>query len=376
MIYLDHAASTFPYVEVIRLFNEAFANNYANPSAAHRLGMNEELRIKEAKRTLADLLSCEVSELTFTSGATESANAAIKGYLLANRHSGTQVLVSAGEHPAVRITAKHICEKLGLELKIIPLTRAGVVDLDALEGMLNPHVALVCVMAINNETGAINDLSKIARLIKQRAAQAKLCVDYVQALAKQTITLRQSAVDLGIFSGHKIHAPKGVGLLYVKKGVRIEPLLHGGGHQLGMRAGTENSQMAEAFTLATRLGIEHMQENTSNVMQLRQTFLDALEPSTYVDNSANTCSPWILNVSFPGVRGETLLHALADKEVYISQASSCHSKAPYSDVLQAMQLPVELMQSAVRISFDASQSNDEIKEAARLMNETVKLLKR
>ena len=375
MIYLDHAASTFPYVEVIHLYANGSSAHFANPAAAHRLGLSEELRIKAAKKNFAGLLHCEPAELIVTSGATESANTAIKGYLNANRHSGTRVLVTAGEHPAVHESARFTCEKLGLEFLEIPLCTNGKLDFEVFAELLNKDVALVCVMAVNNETGAINDLSKVSKLMKQKSPQARLCVDYVQALTKMEINLQRSAVDFGIFSGHKIHAPKGVGLLYLKKGLRIEPLLHGGGHQLGLRSGTENSPLLDAMALAVQLGLEKMPEATEQVKMLRETFLGELDTSLFINNSPEDASPWIINLSFPGIRGETLLHALADREIYLSQASSCHSKAPYSDVLQAMKLPVKRMESAIRVSFDASQNKAEIITAAQIINKVVTTLK-
>lgn len=375
MIYLDHAASTFPYVEVIHLYANSLGEHFANPSASHRLGLTEELRIKAAKKTLAQLLHCDPAELFITSGATESANTAIKGYLNANRHSGKKVLLSAGEHPAVHMAARFSCEKLALEIVEVPLNTEGKIDLDALALLLDPEVALLCVMAVNNETGAINDLSAVTKLIKEKAPQAKLCVDYVQALTKQDIHLHRSNVDFGIFSGHKVHAPKGIGLLYIKKGLRVEALLQGGGQQLGLRSGTENSPLLEAMALAVQMGLEHSKEATAQVKTLRKCFLDELDDEFHVINSPADGSPWILNLSFPGVRGETLLHALAEREIYLSKASSCHSKAAYSDVLQAMRLSKKRMESAVRVSFDASQSTSDMRAAAQSINQLVDTLK-
>ncbi len=376
MIYLDHAASTYPYVEVIHLFRDSLGEAFANPSAAHRLGLQEELKIKDAKNRLAKVLHCEAGELILCSGATEAANMAIKGYLNANRHSGKKVLVTAAEHAAVYQTAKFICAKLQLEFCEIALNRDGTVDLADLAQQLNQECAFVCVMAVNNETGAVNDLHAVTRLLHEKAPQAKLCVDYVQALCKAELNLRQAAVDFGIFSGHKVHAPKGVGMLYVKKGTRIEPLLHGGGHQGGLRSGTENALFAEALAIAVEHGTRNLRADREKVAKLRRIFMEHLDESLYCVNSATDASPWILNLSFEGVKGETLLHALADQETYISQASSCHSKAPHSHVLKAMKLSVSRMESAVRVSFDASQSEADIEKASGQINELVRALRR
>ncbi len=376
MIYLDHAASTYPYVEVLHLYRESLENDFANPSAAHRLGLEQELKIKRAKASISGYLQSEPDELYFTSGASEAANMALKGYLSANRHSGSDVIISAGEHEAVSAAAEFICHKLNLNLIKIPLNSDGRINRSVLSDSLSAKTALVCTMAVNNETGAINDISAISDQIKYLAPQAKLFVDYVQALNKLPIHLRKEGADMACFAGHKCHAPKGIGLLYVKRGLRLDPLIHGGGHQNKMRSGTENSPLVQAFALAIEIGQSRLSEDRLAVEKLREVLLNELDPTLYVLNSSEEALPWIVNLSFPGLRGETLLHALAAEEIYVSQASSCHSKSPYSKVLSNMGINKKRLESAIRLSFSADQSEEEVRKAASSINRLVRKFKR
>lgn len=366
MIYLDHAASTFLYPEVADLLCQEIHLHYANPSGVHPPALSAKRRIETAMKHLGQLLGVSPGTLTVCSGATEAINTAIKAPLLWTHARGRDILISAGEHAAVREAAAFAAERAGYRLRVIPLSPAGCVDLAALEDALGPETAYVATIHVNNETGAIQPLQALSALIRRKAPQALWLLDSVQAFCKETFCLSAADPDFLILSGHKIHGPKGVGILYSRPSLHYPPLIHGGGQQDGRRSGSENPWQAVCFARAAELGLQECAAHHARVTELRRLLLERLTELElpYTLNSPAAASPYIVNLSFPGLRGETLLNALGSDGICISTASSCHSRAGYSAVLEAMGLSRERLESAVRLSLDASLSDLEITEAA------------
>lgn len=374
MTYLDHSASSALFPEVMELYLRELPHLFANPSSAHQAGLESERKLKQSLQNIARTLHCSPDELWVCSGATEAINTAIKGYLLFKQHRGKSILLSHLDHPAVVETANFVAKTANYQLTYLKAGADGRIDQEDLEQKLSEETAMVCLIHVNNETGALAKLDELIPQIRAKAPKAKILLDSVQALGKTNIKLKSLDVDFAIFSGHKIHAPKGIGLLYVKKGVSLTPLLHGGGQQKGRRSGTENPLLVMAFDVACQKVCQEFDARTERCRQIHRSFLEALGDLPYVVNSPSDAVPQILNLSFPGVRSETLLNALSAEGIYFSMASSCHSKAPYSEVLLAMGLERSRLESAIRVSFDPDDEVSAVQLAAeRIRNWVLKL---
>ncbi len=367
MIYLDHAASTYPYPEVLAFYQERYQTCSANPSALHKWGQEAAGRLLRARRYLARIWSCKEEELLACSGATEAINTVVKSwlYLQPGERRG-KILISQGEHAAVQEAAAFVAGQRGWDCQHLPLLSSGSVDLEALEAALDEEVFLVCCMHVNNETGAINPVEDIGALVRSKAPRARFLVDEVQAFGKLELQPLGSYCDYAIFAGHKIHAPRGIGLLFHRSGQPLLPLIHGGRQQANLRSGTEDPTLLECFCLAAKILLENREEKWDRLRRLEAAFLEGLEEGTYCLNSPPDAAPGIMNISFPGLRSETLLNALSAEGVYASASSSCHSRQGHSAVLAAMGLGEERLNSALRFSFDAAQTEEEVREAARI----------
>ncbi|NJP39987.1 cysteine desulfurase [Oscillospiraceae bacterium HV4-5-C5C] len=369
MIYLDHAASTRPYPEVAAYLSDHLLTDYGNPAAMHAYGLSQEHILREAKRELAADLHTKPEHLIFTSGATEAANTAIRAVCRRRGHQGRHILFGAGDHPATT----QLCHELKqehFEPEAIPLLADGKPDMDALRQLLRPDTILICLLAVNNETGAITDLALADQIRQEAAPQALLYVDYVQAWTKLNINLDTSPADYAAFAGHKIHAPKGIGLLYVAPKRPFSPLILGGGQQQGRRSGTENPLLARALAIACHIGSSRLSENQQIVSQLNHRLRQALADLPVQFNSPDDALPNILNISLADSKGETLLHILARQGIYLSTTSACHSSANSgSSVLSHMGINGERLQGALRISLDASNTFEEIDTAAQAIHE-------
>ncbi|CAN2923846.1 cysteine desulfurase family protein [Streptococcus dysgalactiae] len=354
MIYFDNAATTIPYGEALRTYQEVATKIYGNPSSLHQLGTNASRILEASRKQVAGLLGVKSEEIFFTSGGTESDNWAIKGIAFEKAAFGKHIIVSAIEHPAVTESAKWLSSQ-GFEVTYAPVTARGIVDVEALAELLRPDTILVSIMAVNNEMGAIQPIQAISKMLANYPT-ITFHVDAVQAIGKiPTTTYLTERVDLASFSGHKFHAVRGVGFLYKKSGKRLTPLLTGGGQEQEMRSTTENVAGIASMAKALRMVTEKETLALSRLRAMREVIYQAL--SGYQDvtlfSGQEGFAPNIITFGIKDVRGEVIVHAFETHDIYISTTSACSSKAGKpAGSLVAMGVPVKAAQTAVRISLD------------------------
>jgi cysteine desulfurase len=358
-IYLDNAAAARTEQAALESFIEVCRCDYGNPSALHEFGLEAEKIITACKKTVLGQLNAEAThELIFTSGATESNNLAIFGCV--KRFRNKRVITAKTEHPSVAECFKELAER-GMEVVYLnKLSAEGEIDYAELEEAVNGDTVLVSLNHVNNETGLINDTEKIGRFIKARNKNVFFHVDAAQSFGKLLFDAERGRVDLISLSAHKMGGVKGVGALAARKGVTVQPLMFGGKQQKGLRPGTENTCGIAAFDTAAKLAAENMSENLNIVRRLNDyTRAGLLAIGGVIINSGADASPYILNASFPGLKSETLLHALEEAGIFISAGSACSSKAKASAVLTACGLSRELIESSARVSFSRFNTLDE-----------------
>ncbi|MBO4473339.1 MAG: cysteine desulfurase [Clostridiales bacterium] len=352
-IYFDNSATTKPLPEVARLVYETLSGeeSFGNPGSLHRLGVLAERNLDGSAEKIAKILSCKKDELYFTSCGSESVNTSILGYMHQNPRAGKKVISTKTEHKASLESLARL-EKEGYEICYLPVDINGRPDLDVLERELDDNTALLTFTHVNNESGAILPLSDIVAIRNKKNRNTKIHLDCVQSLGKLPIALSRMGIDMASFSGHKIHALKGFGLLYIKTGVRVEPLILGGGQQRGMRSGTQSPYLASAFAMALEKAYENIDENLQKMTELRDHFVSGLSKFDVHVLSPKDALPYVLNVSFPSFQSETMLHCLEEKEIYVSTVSACSSKTKkVSYVLSEMGVRREIAANAVRFSF-------------------------
>ncbi|HHW47915.1 MAG TPA: cysteine desulfurase [Clostridiaceae bacterium] len=362
-VYLDNSATTRPYDEVIEYMNEINKYMYGNPSSLHTKGIEAEKLIKKARETISESLGVSSKEVYFTSGGTESINLAIRGYLEANPRLGNHIVTTKIEHPATLEVCKYLEEK-GYKVDYIGVDEKGVVRLKELEEKINDKTALISVMMVNNETGSIQPVDEIAAIRNARNRDAVMHVDAVQAYGKMQVLPYKQGIDMLSVSSHKIHGPKGTGALYVNRKLRIKPIIFGGGQESSLRSGTENVPGICGFGLAVEKTFEKIEENRLKVEKLRSLLCDMLKKEGFEEykiNSPDNGSPYILNISFPNVKAEVLLHHLEEKKIFVSTGSACSSrKRKLSHVLEAMSLRTCDIEGAVRFSFSSFNTEEDI----------------
>lgn len=378
-IYLDNAATTRVLPEVVALMQRVLQDEYGNPSSPHQKGIEAETAVRRARERIAQTIGVDAEEIIFTSGGTEANNLAIKGVGSQFVKRGGEILYSAIEHPSVIEAAKRL-DGDKLRVRAVPVTRQGTLDLEALARMCSRETRLLAIMAVNNETGVIQPIEEAVRIARRANPDVIVHVDAVQALGKMEVKPRRWGADTLSLSGHKIHGPKGVGALYVRKGVSITPLLDGGGQERGLRSGTENVPgivgMGEAVGLAQSALHEHVDRIRQLNERMRKALEAAISPIAWNSPSGSLCVPHILNVAFPGIRGEVLVRSLGSRGVYVSTGSACSTrKNASSHVLTAMGLNPEAIDGSLRISFSALTTEDEIDRAVKKIAEAVSELK-
>lgn len=355
MIYFDNSATTKVHPEVLTTYTKVSEAIWGNPSSLHKMGENAYNLLEQSRAQIAELLGCQKEEIFFTSGGTEGDNWAIKGTALEKGIYGKHLITTQVEHPAVLNSMKQL-EKLGFEVTYLPVDENGQVSVLDLKQALRKDTILVSVMAVNNEVGTIQPLKEIARVLADHP-KVHFHVDAVQAVGKGlTDLIMDERVDLVTFSGHKFHAPRGVGFLYKKAGRKLAPLLSGGGQEKNLRSSTENLPAIAAMAKALRLLLENETKNVAHEQAIRQKIfehLQAFDKVTLFSQLDDKFAPHILCFAIAGVRGETIVHAFEDQGVFISTTSACSSKkGQVSSTLHAMQVDDKIATSAVRVSLD------------------------
>lgn len=355
--YLDNSATTQVCQEAADAAYRMMRENYGNPSSLHKVGIQAETAVEEARGIIADALNVQPKTIYFTSGGTEANNTALFGAAQALRRRGDRVIVSAIEHSSVYESAKRLGE-LGFDVQFAPVTNRGVVDIDALKALLTDKTILVSIMTVNNETGAVQPIEQIAKLVHKNCPEALFHSDAVQAFGKLPVKPKKWGVDLMSVSAHKIHGAKGCGALYIRDGARILPLLYGGEQQKKLRPGTESAPLIAAF--ATAVGFLNLSQNADHIRELNRCALEKLQALEGVTiNSPTDALPYIINISVNGIRSETMLHHLEENGVYVSSSSAC-AKGKRSYVLEAMGLSDDRIDSSLRISFSRYNTTEDI----------------
>ena len=378
-IYLDHAASTPVHPEVAQEMLQVMTNTYGNASSVHGFGRAAKQIVSGARDRMAARLGCHPNELVFTAGGTESDNMALFGAAEAMKEKGRHIITSSIEHHAV-LHACEALEKRGYEVTYLPVDTEGQVQLDDLRGAIRNDTILISIMFGNNEVGTLQPITSIGELARERGILFH--TDAVQALGGVEINCHELPVDLMSFSAHKINGPQGIGALYVRQGTRLEPLLHGGLQERKRRAGTENLAGIAGFGKAVELATDKLAERTESLQALRTAFIAALTEQAGSDAfTINTplkqSLPHILNLSFPGITSETMLMNLDMERIAAASGSACTSGSlELSHVLQAMNLPQNVQQSAIRFSFGLGNTTEEIEQTAQKIATILKRLRK
>lgn len=389
-VYLDNSATTKATEGVRDKVVKALYEDFGNPSSMHRLGVKAEQYMKEAAQTIAGTLKVEPKEIIFTSGGTEANNLALIGTAMANKRRGNHIITSRIEHPSVHQPLVYL-EENGFEISFVPVDKEGKIIKEKLYEMIKENTLMVSMMYVNNEIGAVQDIVELGAELKNRKKDIIFHVDAVQAFGKYKIYPKREGIDLLSFSGHKIHGPKGIGALYISDKVKINPTVFGGGHQRGLRSGTENvcgiaglgqavAELYQNFDVKISLMYELKQKFLQEVSKLEGVTLNGIPigcTEEFEMELLKKTAPHIMNVCFQGVRSEVFLHALEDKGIYVSSGSACstHHSTP-SVTLTAIGLPKELMESTLRFSMSEFTTLEEINYTLEKIKELLPTLRR
>ena len=364
MIYFDNSATTKPYPEALTTYTEVATRIWGNPSSLHNLGSQATRILEASRKQIAELIGKKAEEIYFTSGGTEGDNWVLKGVAFEKAPYGKHIIVSDIEHPAIKESAAWL-KTQGFEVDYAPVDARGFLKVDALASLLRPDTTLVSVMAVNNEIGSIQPIHEIAALLEDRPT-VSFHVDAVQALAKvATEVYLPERVDFATFSSHKFHGLRGVGFVYIKEGKKITPLLTGGGQEKEMRSTTENVAGIAATAKALRLAMENQEVFASKTQQMKEVIRKELAnyPDVTVFSGEDHFAPHILTFGIKGVRGEVVVHAFEEFDIYISTTSACSSKAGKpAGTLIAMGVDKSIAQTAVRLSLDLENDMSQVEQ--------------
>ena len=364
MIYFDNSATTKPYPEALATYTEVATRIWGNPSSLHNLGSQATRILEASRKQIAELIGKKAEEIYFTSGGTEGDNWVLKGVAFEKAPYGKHIIVSDIEHPAIKESAAWL-KTQGFEVDYAPVDARGFVKVDALADLLRPDTTLVSVMAVNNEIGSIQPIHEIAALLEDRPT-VSFHVDAVQALAKvATEVYLPERVDFATFSSHKFHGLRGVGFVYIKEGKKITPLLTGGGQEKEMRSTTENVAGIAATAKALRLAMENQEAFASKTQQMKEVIRKELAnyPDVTIFSGEDHFAPHILTFGIKGVRGEVVVHAFEEFDIYISTTSACSSKAGKpAGTLIAMGVDKSIAQTAVRLSLDLENDMSQVEQ--------------
>ncbi len=379
-VYFDNSATTKPDKEVVDKMVMALTVYYGNPSSLHQKGVEVEKMLKQARKQVAKAFRADTKEIIFTSGGTESNNLALYGALHAKKRQGKKLITTKVEHPSVLNVFRNM-EMEGYEVSYLNVDPFGRIDIKELEDCLSEETILISIMHVNNETGTIQPISEVGRLLNRYQNKPLFHVDAIQSFGKILFTPQEIGADLISISGHKIHGPKGIGSLYVKKDCRIVPLLLGGEQEAGMRSGTENVPGIIGLGTAVELIFDDIENKIIKMRKLKNRLIDGIQ--TEIDDvkingiSGEGSAPHIVNISFLGIKGEVLLHMLEQDHIYVSTGSACSSKKRgQSHVLKEMGLKDEEIESAIRFSFSHHNKEEEIDYVIEKVKHHVKNLRK
>ena len=376
-IYFDNSATTKPYDEVINEVCVSMKEFFGNPSSLHKLGVKSEKRLTESREYLASTINGSKDEIYFTSSGSEANNLMLKGLLKPGHH----LITTAFEHQSILKTCIELEEK-GVEVTYLDVDENGMISLEDLRKSICKNTVLVSIMHVNNEIGSIQNIEEIGKLIKETSSRAKFHVDAVQSYGKLPIDVKKMNIDMLSVTAHKIHGPKGIGFCYLKKGLVLNSLIKGGSQEKGMRAGTENLPAIMGLQKAAEITISRRDENYNKAWALKGYMIEKLEEIKDIRINSpitNDYSPYILNVSFRGVRAETLLHLLEAEDIYVSTGSACTSKTSVvhgSYVIKSLKLSNKDIESAIRFSFSGENTKEEIDKTIEVLQKSLMFLRR
>mgnify|MGYP001050667547 FL=1 len=378
-VYLDNSATTACFEDAAQLMHRILCEDYGNPSSLHHKGVEAEAYLRYANETFAKILKVNEKEIFFTSCGTESDNIALVGTAMANHRTGRHLITTRIEHPAVLQPMAYL-EKQGFEMTYLSVDRQGRISLEELEQAVRADTILVSIMHTNNEIGSIQPIAEAGALIKKRNPNTLFHVDAVQGFGKARIYPGKMHIDMLSASGHKIHGPKGIGLLYMREGAKVSPIMYGGGQQRGLRSGTENLPGIAGFAKAAELVYQDLEQDVDRMYGLREKLTNGVK--NIEDIVLNGCpgregAPHVVSVSFRGVRSEVLLHALEERGIYVSAGSACAAHKPQpSATLRAVGVEKELLESTIRFSLSGFTTEEEIAYTCQNLEEIVPKLRR
>ena len=378
--YLDNSATTRVIEEAADIVREVMLKDYGNPSSLHNIGFSAEKHIKRAKETFAAILKCSPKNIVFTSGGTESNNTALTGTAIFKKSRGRHLITTPFEHPAVSRVMSFL-KNQGFEVDYLDVDSEGIIDLKQLEDLIRDDTILVSIMHVNNEIGTIEPIREAGGIIHSKNPNCLFHVDDIQGFGKLPLDPRACHIDLLSASSHKLHGPKGVGLLYMSDRTHISPIIFGGGQMNGLRSGTENVPGIAGFAKAAELIYKGLDEKIANMRALRRDFVEELLklPDVNINGPGDEekAAPHIVSASFKGLRAEVLLHALEDKGIYVSSGSACSSnRRTVSASLKAVGAPDWAHESTVRFSFSCYTKKEELDYTIAVLNEIVPQLRK
>ncbi|WP_294401502.1 cysteine desulfurase family protein [uncultured Clostridium sp.] len=377
-IYFDNSSTTKTYDEVINEVSHGLREFYGNPSSLHNLGLKSEKKLRECRQIIADTINASENEIYFNGGGSEGNNLVLKGIL----KSGTHLITTPFEHASIFNTIKSL-EKNGVKVTTLKIDDQGRIDLEDLENSITKETVLVSIMHVNNEIGVIQDIEEISRIVKKASSRARIHVDAVQSYGKLPIDVSKMQIDFMTVSAHKFHGPKGCGFIYIRKPNTLMPLIEGGSQESGVRAGTQNIAGIMGMAVAAKSVCKNMKDNYEKVHEIKRRFIEKVKN---IDNikinspDEDYFSPYILNVSFRGVRGEVLLHFLEENGIYVSTGSACSSKERAriggSYVLKSLGLTVDEIGGGIRFSFSDDNKPEEVDYTVEILEKGLKFLRR
>lgn len=381
--YLDNAATTRVLPSISEVVTKVMESDYGNPSSRHTRGFEAEQYIRDAKQKISTNLKCNPKEILFTSGGTESNNLALLGSAMAAKRRGRHIVSTVMEHASVH-EPLFFLEENDFEVTYLPVDEMGHVSVKQLQESVRKDTILVSIMHVNNEVGSLQDIEALANAVHAKNPQTVVHVDAIQSYGKFRIFPGRMGIDLMSVSGHKFHGPKGIGFLYVREGIRLQPIIFGGGQQGGMRSGTENvpgiagiaQAVCEMYTSHTEK-VDRLYEYKDYFIEKLQTEIDGVFVNCAPSGRIKETAPHIVSASFDSVRAEVLLHALEEKQIYVSSGSACSSNHPgISGTLKAVGVKESLLDSTLRFSFSTQTTKEELDYTVEQLKELVPVLRR